>query len=1410
MGFHSSHVSTSQSRVSAFQVNQSSYGVPLNLIFGTSMIAGCLMDYQDFTAIAHTTTTHSGGKGGGGVTQTDTSYTYKVAGMIALGEGTLTGVGKVWKDSKTTDLDSLNLTFFDGSKGQTPWGYMTSKHPDHALGYNGTAYVAGELDLGDQASLPNMNFEVFGLCQSYLGNPSVEKMQQFAYNKEIEISNFASNRYVEEYVFDSKTSTGSWVKLDSKFYDIEQQKDPYDNYKAGVYLYTFNFDDRTDGDDRVDPTFIRIHYNCTHEVVTYTHKDANPRDIIYTLLTSTVFGESFPDVLIDDLSVYGQYCEKNQLLLSPAYTEQITCSDIITGLMEATNSEYVFSQGKVKIIPYYDGLDPMYNLTDNDFINQGEDTITIERTSQADTYNIIPLEHTDRANDYNTNVVYATDEGDIELHGVRQAGTYSHHEIMNQSVAQAVAQVILQKQLYNRNTYTVRLGQEFILLEPMDVCTLQSDLANLGITSVRVVEIKENEDDFTLDITFEDNLSGTTSAPKYDTQDVDRANTNFNQEAGNVNNPVMFEAPIELVESATGYELWLYASGENQWWGGCNVWVSEDGNSYKRIGQIKQSAIQGVTTNSLTVGDNPDKTNVLSVDLTMSRGELVSGRQEEADALRTLFWCNGELMAYQTAKLKETYKYDLSYLVRGAYGSHIDQHGAGDKFVRCNDAMLKYPFTADEIGKTFYFKFTSYNVYGSEEQELSEVKAYQYTVNGKITARTPMPPTNVTHNIVYRRYIDGTTGYDINFEFELPQDGYVKDALLYYKTNHMDMTFINNIQYDTPADELGFDAEYRYAGDGTTGITIPAAQIGDTYKIKLVSRTKYGIVTSDDDAYYETVEVKARTEIPNTPQNFKKNFSLQNGFQFSWDDVTNTDIYYYELRNNTNKGEITGLLAKTKANHVTVDLKNRQDMIYLYAVNTQKQYSIPAEITYDYPKPAKPEKVTIGKAFLSFNVDVSPLIAGTDGIRLFFTNTNFSSTVDIGKNTHYTFGNSKAGIYDVEACYYDVFGDGYHSDMVQGTIEPYFNPEWIKDGTLSINKMDKVINDAVKQTQDNANSILGINKNINELVKTDKMLQNTITDLGTKTASQFIQTNNRITTTVADAKKELGSSINQQADRITHIVTSLNDPEKAGKEYSAIAQMKDAINLRVQKGDIINQINMTPQGTTIDGKYLHITGQTLFDDDVIIRGMLKASCITTDKLAAGSITADKISSGAITADKIASNAITADAIKVGSITTDKLNGDLLEQLNKAFADIEELKKNTGVPLLNYSRKIMLKDMPNYLYQRGIRDDTGLQATWVNKITVSVTNTGKIIIPLLFEDTLVVKINGKICNISQPSSYYEKSYMDESSSGIEKYLYNSADFYVQKDDIIEIYEPRYNNANTGSITNTYLIPVKNIF
>ena len=77
----------------------------------------------------------------------------------------------------------------------------------------------------------------------------------------------------------------------------------------------------------------------------------------------------------------------------------------------------------------------------------------------------------------------------------------------------------------------------------------------------------------------------------------------------------------------------------------------------------------------------------------------------------------------------------------------------------------------------------------------------------------------------------------------------------------------------------------------------------------------------------------------------------------------------------------------------------------------------------------------------------------------------------------------------------------------------------------------------------------------------------------------------------------------------------------AKSNYSAIAQMTDAINLRVQKGDVINQINLSPTTTTIAGKYLHVTGETVFDNNVIVSRMLAAKAVTADKLAVTSLSA---------------------------------------------------------------------------------------------------------------------------------------------------------------------------------------------
>lgn len=63
----------------------------------------------------------------------------------------------------TSPPTQLDLTLFTGTTPQTAWGYMTTKHPDHALSYARMAYVADSaMDLGSGGNLPNFTYEIVG------------------------------------------------------------------------------------------------------------------------------------------------------------------------------------------------------------------------------------------------------------------------------------------------------------------------------------------------------------------------------------------------------------------------------------------------------------------------------------------------------------------------------------------------------------------------------------------------------------------------------------------------------------------------------------------------------------------------------------------------------------------------------------------------------------------------------------------------------------------------------------------------------------------------------------------------------------------------------------------------------------------------------------------------------------------------------------------------------------------------------------------------------------------------------------------------------------------------------------------------------------------------------------------------
>jgi methyl-accepting chemotaxis protein len=105
---------------------------------------------------------------------------------------------------------------------------------------------------------------------------------------------------------------------------------------------------------------------------------------------------------------------------------------------------------------------------------------------------------------------------------------------------------------------------------------------------------------------------------------------------------------------------------------------------------------------------------------------------------------------------------------------------------------------------------------------------------------------------------------------------------------------------------------------------------------------------------------------------------------------------------------------------------------------------------------------------------------------------------------------------------------------------------------------------------------------------------------------------------------------------------------------SQITQLSTDINLKVSKGDVINQINVGTESILIAGNKLNITAQTTIDNAVIKTAHIVDLAVSNGKIANLAVTEGKIGNLAVTNAKIASLAVTEGKIGDASITTAKI------------------------------------------------------------------------------------------------------------------------------------------------------------
>lgn len=738
-------ISSVTPQIGALTIQQSTYGLTIPVVWGRTRITGNLIWYGDYEAIPITTTTSSGGKGGS-VTQSQTDWTYQASVMMALAEGPILDVRSCWKgkqqflgtNASTQNSQAVEVVTLPNVGSPT---YTTVQHTTYIDGVSVELYTPSSGD-GSASSwdplVKGIDYTVAAGVYTFL-TAYAAKNVRVTYTYTQTISNTTALGQINLALAVGTQDQPTWGFL-AAAHNAQSL-----NYSGISYVYGNNY--------QLSPN--AEVFNHSFEVdaslqFSSTIPDANPADVLKDFLSNPFYGADFPRANVDTLTDFQTYCTARGIFISPALTHQAPASQFITDLESITGCRVLWSDNILKMIPYCDKTitgngvtytavtSPVYDLTDDDFLDTGEDPILVTRKSPSDCYNKVQLEFLNRSNQYNIEVMEVSDLASIQAFGLRVLPVIQMHSICDANVAKVVAQLILQRQLYIRNEYEFKLGWRYIDLEAMDLVTLTDP--GLGYTKlpVRVMEVTEDADG-ALTFLCEDFPIGSASATLYPTTSGSGFSHNYNVPPGNANTPFMFESPIELTESVTGLEVWL-ATGGGANYGGCQIWASIDNVEYKRVGDLAGNSRYGLTTGTLPAETYPGiYSQTLGVHLTAG-GQVLSGTSTDLDLLNTLLYVNGEYMAYLTANLTGASAYNLVSLNRGAYSSKMNSVGTNYPWARCDAAIAKIPLSTDYIGKTLYIKLLAYNVYGGALQGLGDVSPTTYYVAGTFVK---MPPPDV-------------------------------------------------------------------------------------------------------------------------------------------------------------------------------------------------------------------------------------------------------------------------------------------------------------------------------------------------------------------------------------------------------------------------------------------------------------------------------------------------------------------------------------------------------------------------------------------------------------------------------------------------------------------------------------------
>lgn len=481
---------------------------------------------------------------------------------------------------------------------------------------------------------------------------------------------------------------------------------------------------------------------------------------------------------------------------------------------------------------------------------------------------------------------------------------------------------------------------------------------------------------------------------------------------------------------------------------------------------------------------------------------------------------------------------------------------------------------------------------------------------------------------------DGTVLCDINGTWQLPRGKVAKNIIVYYKP--------------VTAKEW---QQFKVLDGSATSVTIPSVATDVNYDVKIVC-------TNNTGAAYEGVEravyVSGKEIPPATPKGFKVTQDAVNSsvLHLSWEPNTEADLHGYTLYDG-NDVVLIKHIGGTSYSYFIPNTGNYQ--FKLSAIDTSGNESGKAEarITASVsaesvatPKAPARGEVKIGKTIVAAWDPVENTYIDYYEVRLDSNvgqaNNRLAKTTDIRSEIKLSARRGAVFVYAHNPV--KGYGPALRLDYNAAVPKAPTNVK-VKGNITGVS----VVFDSIPDTCIGANIYIGTEKyfvttNVNMIPHDPGVLDVKVAYVdvfGEGAYSDIIGASVPASIDPALINKE-ALGIKAMDDRLKELTATANEYSTQVQNLTTnmatqFSQLENGIDLKLKalNGDeIVSRINLSSTGTRISGKLLHVTGDALFDNNIITKQMLAAKAVSADKMDVGELSAISGNLGTVTGGKI--------------------------------------------------------------------------------------------------------------------------------------------------------------------------------